>query len=166
MRFKDKLDSLEWGKDRVSSMYISHTCYKALVLVEAQAKVWKWSKIWIIKVPKKSRILLWLTLRNRFLTWDLLQKWGKHGPNIWYLCRGRKDNIAHVVIKCHGGILFILDGYIPKFKEGLGPRFNNVVGLMALRCLLKLTIENYYVQLHVFGDSYLLINWMKVDLHV
>jgi len=59
-----------------------------MISVEAQVEVWLGSKVWITKDPKKSRIFVWLALKNRVLTWELMRKRGKHDPSICYLCRG------------------------------------------------------------------------------
>jgi hypothetical protein len=94
------LNTLAWDQENVCQSYFSRQGYNVMIYGGDQGKVWWWSKTWKIKAPKKMRIFLWLSLWNRVLTWDMLQKMGRHGPSTCYMCRGVEKNIGHLIIHC------------------------------------------------------------------
>jgi hypothetical protein len=100
IRIRDSEDSLMWAKNKVTGMYTTKLSYEALMDAVGQEEVWWWNKIWKIKVPKKTRIFLWLTLKNKVPTWEGLQKRGRQGPNICLLCMRDVETISHLVIHC------------------------------------------------------------------
>jgi ribonuclease HI len=65
-----------------------------------------------------------------------------------------------------GVILYFSNSHFIKFKVGLGTGMNISVELFALRSLLKLAIEKGIDKMQVFGDSLLVINWMRGDSQI
>jgi hypothetical protein len=43
---------------------------------------------------------MWLAIRNRVPTWDILKKRNKQGPSICIMCISEDENISHLFIKC------------------------------------------------------------------
>ena len=65
------------------------------------AKETWWTQLWKSEGPLKAKITLWLTLNNKLLTWDNLQKIGWSGPNRCALCHSNEENISHLFNLCH-----------------------------------------------------------------
>ena len=57
------------------------------------------------------------------------------------------------------GVLFISEDHFFTFKAGLGFGTNNFAELIGLKLLLTLPLQHNDKQLHIFGDSQLVINW-------
>jgi ribonuclease HI len=65
-------------------------------------------------------------------------------------------------VRCGGGgVLHLLSTYFLKIKWGLGQGSNNCVELMALKLLLSFAGEKGIMNLQIFGDSFVIINWMR-----
>jgi len=62
-----------------------------------------------------------------------------------------------------GGILHLANTHSIDFSAGLGSATNNFSELVALKLLLQLAWEKYISQPHIYGDSQLVIHWMKGD---
>ena len=50
--------------------------------------------------PIKAEITLWLTLNNKLLTWDNLQKRGWIGPSRCALCHSDEETSSHLFNLC------------------------------------------------------------------
>ena len=59
-----------------------------------------WKQLWKSKGPLKAKITLWLTLNNKLLTWDNLQKRGWIGPNRCALCYSDEEIVSHLFNFC------------------------------------------------------------------
>ena len=59
-----------------------------------------WKKLWKAEGPLKAKVTLWMTLNNKILTWDNLQKKGWNGPNRHALCNSNEENVSHLFNFC------------------------------------------------------------------
>jgi hypothetical protein len=59
-----------------------------------------WKEIWKIKNHPKTIIFLWLTLANKVLTWEVLQRRAWQSPGICVLCISDGQTITHLLIHC------------------------------------------------------------------
>ena len=59
-----------------------------------------YNTLWIDHLPRKIGCFSWLVLRNKILTWDNLQKRGKHGPGICLLCNSNDETVDHLFSCC------------------------------------------------------------------
>jgi len=67
----EEVDSLAWASN-------INTCgYKFLLSNKSLGEVWWWDKVWKVKSHMKSMIFLWLSLKYRVLTWDVILKRSK-----------------------------------------------------------------------------------------
>jgi ribonuclease HI len=63
---------------------------------------------------------------------------------------------------CGGGaMIFLSESHCFKLKWGLGPGSNNYAELMALKLLLTFVGEKGINNLQLFGDSMVIINWIR-----
>jgi ribonuclease HI len=62
-----------------------------------------------------------------------------------------------------GGSLFLKEDHCLKFKVGLGTGSNKFFELMALRLNLLFALEKGVLRLQIFGDSQLVIHWMRKE---
>ena len=60
-----------------------------------------------------------------------------------------------------GGILFLKHDHYITFKVGLGVGSNNYAELFALKLLIILALNKQISNIHIFGDSLLVINWIS-----
>ena len=65
-----------------------------------------------------------------------------------------------------GVILFLKDGHYITFKAGLGVGSNNYAELFALKLLIILALNKQTSNIHIFGDSLLVINWISDKFRV
>jgi hypothetical protein len=63
-----------------------------------------------------------------------------------------------------GGILHLSMFHSISFKDGVGQASNNLCELMALKLVLMLAWEHGVTHIQIFGDSLLVIQWMKQEL--
>jgi hypothetical protein len=62
-----------------------------------------------------------------------------------------------------GGCLYITTSHFFLLKSGLGVGSNDYSEIMALKLLLLFVVEKECKILQVFGDSLLIINWVKMS---
>lgn len=62
---------------------------------------------------------------------------------------------------CGGVVLHLLVSHVFHIKMGLGPGTNNYAELMALKLLLTFAGEKAITNLQIFGDSMMIINWIR-----
>jgi ribonuclease HI len=68
----------------------------------------------------------------------------------------------HEGLLCGGGaILHLSYSHLFKLKWGLGPGTNNFIELMPLKLLLTFVEEKGISNLQIFGDSMVIINWIR-----
>ena len=65
-----------------------------------------------------------------------------------------------------GGILFLKDDHFITFKASLGVGSNNYVELSALKLLIILALKKQIMNIQIFGDSMLVINWISGKFRV
>jgi hypothetical protein len=61
---------------------------------------WWHKKIWKIYFMSKCIIFLWLVLKERVLMWDRLQRSGKQGLGLCYLCKSEEEIDFHLFHNC------------------------------------------------------------------
>ena len=65
-------------------------------------------------------------------------------------------------MKCGGGAtLYLMDDHYFLFSAGLGACANNFAELFTLKLLLIFALEKGCTVLQVFGDSMIILNWIK-----
>jgi ribonuclease HI len=60
-----------------------------------------------------------------------------------------------------GGVLFFSHSHYFNLKWGLGQGTNNMAELLALKFLLSFACEKEISNLQIFGDSMLVISWLR-----
>lgn len=60
-----------------------------------------WQKIWKLRAPLKTRVFLWLVLKNKILTWDILQRRNWQGPGRFPLFLESSESSNHIFVECH-----------------------------------------------------------------
>ena len=69
--FPDVEDSLVWFKIPMTNDFIAKLGYCAQAELQApHEKQWWWESLWKWHVPIKCKVVLWLALNNKLLTWD------------------------------------------------------------------------------------------------
>ena len=58
------------------------------------------SLLWTKALPIEISYFIWLSLQNRILTWENLQKKGFHGFAICVLCFSEEETVEHLFINC------------------------------------------------------------------
>jgi ribonuclease HI len=77
----------------------------------------------------------------------------------WEFFYGASQNEG---LLCGGGaVLHLSYSHLFKMKWGLGPGTNNFAELMALKLLLTFAGEKGISNLQIFGDSMVIINWIR-----
>ena len=81
-----RIDKLVWTKNPINGES-AKLGYKTWAWEKHQGvkETW-WKQIWKSEGPLEAKITLWMTLNNKLLTWDNLQKRGWNGPNRCALC--------------------------------------------------------------------------------
>jgi len=59
-----------------------------------------WKHIWMLKVPPKSRLLMWCILTNKISTGNNLMKCSFHRPHWCYLCNSDNESAFHLFLTC------------------------------------------------------------------
>jgi hypothetical protein len=74
---EDMEKKLCWDKNLALRSFTSKLGYKAQAeVVLLGQKIWWWERSWKLHAPLKAKIVLWLALNNKFLTWDIELKRG------------------------------------------------------------------------------------------
>ncbi len=60
----------------------------------------RFDQLWKLKIPLKVKIFVWLVLRRRVLTVDLLLKRGWSGVDHCVMCRGAPESVDHLFLGC------------------------------------------------------------------
>jgi ribonuclease HI len=95
-------DTLIWaGGDATGSTTVKNI-YLALIQQLNYQEDLKWfQRMWNWPIPLKIKIFVWLSAKEKTLTWDMLQKRGWEGPGICKLCNQSTEDIHHLLIHCH-----------------------------------------------------------------
>jgi len=56
--------------------------------------------LWSWNISQKIRLFTWLSIKNKIITWDILQRKGWEGPNICQLCTSDAETMVHFFVKC------------------------------------------------------------------
>jgi hypothetical protein len=99
VQLQNKEDELIWmGGDRSGSLTVKNI-YLALakkkwpnVIGGWRRHMWKWDMV------QKIKLFIWLSIENRILTWDTLQRKGWQGPNICHLCTKEVESVYHLFV--------------------------------------------------------------------
>jgi hypothetical protein len=67
---EEEEDSLIWTKNPATRDYTSNWISYSYGGTSLAEKQWWWGPIWKLKAPLKSKIILWLAINNKLLTWD------------------------------------------------------------------------------------------------
>ena len=94
---------INWfGKNNIKNgIYTAKLGYKSMMEEMHPFEPLFWTKtLWKSPAPKKAKLVLWLSLQNRLLTWDNLQKRGWIGPGRCSLCRNEAESVLHILFSC------------------------------------------------------------------
>jgi hypothetical protein len=100
IRLCENFDELIWGFNKQGGYYTAKLGYQAMFSVGEVAVWWWWKTLWKVKAPPKSKFLMWLSLSDKVLTWDLLQRRGKVGPSRCPLCKLHEESNSHIFLHC------------------------------------------------------------------
>jgi hypothetical protein len=81
-----------------SGQFSSKSCYKAFFLGSITFEPWK--RLWEPWAPPKCKFFIWLAIRNKCWTADILQKRGLDHPEVCPLCDQEPENIQHLLCTC------------------------------------------------------------------
>ena len=70
----DEEDTLDQAYNTFGGVYTPYLGYSTMNMPDIQGAIWWWKHVWKLKSPKKTRIYLWLALKNKVVTWGVLQK--------------------------------------------------------------------------------------------
>jgi hypothetical protein len=80
--------------------------------------LWWWSIVWDLHVPLKIKIIFWLSLKNKLLTWDNGLHQGWVGPNRCSICNMEAEFVSHIFFILICSQMFVLSTH---FKLSLNP---------------------------------------------
>jgi len=93
--------ALIWtGGDRsrclnVKYIYLSLARKKWLNVIGGWRRhIWKWD------MAQKIKLFIWLSIENKILTWETLQRKGWQGPNLCHLCSKDAESVYHLFVSC------------------------------------------------------------------
>jgi hypothetical protein len=88
------------GGDRSGSISVKNI-YLALAKKNWPIGVGGWRRhMWKWDLVQKIKLFTWLSVENRILTWDTLQRKGWQGPNICHLCFKEVESVFHLFVSC------------------------------------------------------------------
>ena len=85
-------DKLIWGKNEVGATYSAKQHYAILYRHELE--------LGKVKAPTKSQLFLWLVLKDKVLTWEMMRKRHKKGPGICILGQCSDESTTHLLLFC------------------------------------------------------------------
>ena len=97
---KEGPDILQWGHS-TSGIFSVSEAYYLQGNYQNQIPETIWSKVWQPILWPKISFFLWLTAKNRILTWDKLLKKGFIGPSRCTLCQQSEETMEHLLNNCH-----------------------------------------------------------------
>ena len=87
-------------KNKTGGYYIAKLGYKTLQGNAHQDVKWWWDKIQKNKSHVKTKLFMWLTLTNKVLTWEMLQKRNTEGFIICLLYKQGDETTTYLFIGC------------------------------------------------------------------
>ena len=94
---EDAKDKLVWTKNPATRDLTAKLGYKNWGLEQYQGEMNDlWKQVWKNAGPLKDKIILWLALSNKLLTWENLKKRGWHGPSWCVLCHLEEETRSHM----------------------------------------------------------------------
>jgi hypothetical protein len=101
VQLQDRSDGLKWiGGDNSGTLTVKNVC------CTLDSKLWHQSiggwqkKLWNWDCALKTKKIIWLSVENKILTWDNLQRKGWFGPSICLLCLNKPETIKHLLVNC------------------------------------------------------------------
>jgi hypothetical protein len=89
-------DALLWCYEK-SGVYSSHSFY-AIINFRGVTPMYI-PAVWVIRVPPKIQLFLWLLAHNKLATVDNLNRKGMHKPEECVFC-SEKESIGHLFFEC------------------------------------------------------------------
>jgi len=94
-------DTLTWVGGDGSGSVTAKNVYAALHTDRETVVQPSWlTRIWTWQLPLKYKLFLWLGASDKLLTWENLQRKGRHGPGLCVLCREATEDIHHLFLQC------------------------------------------------------------------
>jgi hypothetical protein len=101
IQLRNNCDELCWVGGDSSGRISAKNIYLALAKTFWPNPVEGWRKhLWKWDLTPKIKLFIWLSLENRILTWDNLQRKGWEGPNICVLCQDEAESVYHLFVTC------------------------------------------------------------------
>jgi hypothetical protein len=93
--------SFKWlGGDHLGKLTIQNVYTEIThMLWHTNIKGWR-KQLWTWHLPSKIKFFTWLMTAYKLNTWDILQRKGWMGPNIFHLCYNDDESADHLFIKC------------------------------------------------------------------
>ena len=84
----DDLDIIIWTCDKQAGIFKASIVYEYILQYQSNVvPVWWYSRLWKAKVPQKVKCFIWLVIKHKVLSWDLLQCKGFQGPRRCIMCK-------------------------------------------------------------------------------
>jgi hypothetical protein len=96
---EDDKESIVWLMNEKNGIYTVNLGYITLVEAVFEGdREWWWSYVWKYHMLVKTKIMLWLAIENKMLTWDNGIKIGWTGPKRCSLCKVESEFVQHLFI--------------------------------------------------------------------
>jgi hypothetical protein len=122
-------------------------------------KLWKntiggWrKKLWLWDCALKIKLFVWLSVENKILTWNNLQRKGWTGPSYCHLCKSNRESVKHLLVNCP----FTIEVWV-RIKKALNLS-SGWKGLSVNECFENWNNQNYlYPTLPAFISWYV---WLE-----
>lgn len=101
IRLTTEKDIISWSKNPTSGQVTARIAYRVIIESHIDGnRKWWYGALWKWKLPLKIKCFLWLVFNDKILTWENLMRRGKHGPNIYSLCRRTCETVDHLFLHC------------------------------------------------------------------
>ena len=101
IRLSNSSDDLVWTYKKNAGSITAKAVYDCIVFSHSPpAPSPAESSLWNRALPNKISCFIWLSIRNRILTWENLQKRGYHGHGICVLCCKDEETVEHLFNNC------------------------------------------------------------------
>jgi ribonuclease HI len=101
IHLNDTDDQFLWSGGDHSGHLTVKNAYATITNTLWHTNISGWRKqLWSWHLAPKLKIFTWLLIANKLNTWDILQRKGWVGPNIFQLCYNDAESVDHLFIKC------------------------------------------------------------------
>jgi hypothetical protein len=98
---ENESDTISWAKNIKYGSYTVKFGNLALVEESTEGVIkWWWREIWKWKSLEKIKVMFWLSMEQKIITWDFLWKRGWNGSSRCSLCNLNYESIVHLFFQC------------------------------------------------------------------